>query len=205
MRSAAPSLVLFDLDGVLVDYDRSLRVRHLAQATGASEPVVWHALFDSGLEARFDAGSISTDAYLGALGEALGRPVGIALWTAARGAAMRLDRTTVALVALVATRCDVALLTNNGCLLIEQLPRLLPSLAALFGDRALCSAALGHSKPDPAAFELATSRLGHAPEASLFVDDAPANVDGARRAGLRAEHVASPAHLRAALARHLLL
>lgn len=34
--------------------------------------------------------------------------------------------------------------------------------------------------------------LGHAPEATLFLDDSPANVEGARRAGLQAAHVAGP-------------
>lgn len=200
---SAPSLVLFDLDGVLVDYDRSLRVGHLAEATGAAEATVWSALFESGLEAGFDAGTIDTDTYLQALGDALGHPVAVPLWTKARAAAMRLLPETVDLVSDLATRCEVALLTNNGCLLVEQLPEVLPSLAALFDGRALCSASLGCTKPDPAVYVLALERLGHPPGATLFVDDSPANVDGARRAGLRAEHVPSPAHLREVLARHL--
>ncbi|GAB2506873.1 HAD family hydrolase [Lysobacter humi (ex Lee et al. 2017)] len=203
MTSRAPALVLFDLDGVLVEYDRARRVRYLAQATGAPEPVVHQALFDSGLEARFDAGTVSTARYLAMLGEAIGRPVDVALWAAARGAAMRLSDDTVSLVTQVASVRDVALLTNNGCLLVEQLPRLLPPLAALFGEHALCSASLGRVKPDPAVYALALARLGHVAEDALFLDDAPANVDGARRAGLRAEHVASPAQLREVLARHL--
>lgn len=203
MSASTPSLVLFDLDGVLVDYDRGARVAHLAGATGTSGARVWQALFESGLEGRFDAGSIDTAAYLKALGDALDAAVDVALWTAARRAAMRLAPDTVDLVRAASARCDVAILTNNGRLLIEQLPHLLPPLADLFADRALCTAALGRTKPDPDAFALAAARLGHAPEATLFVDDSPANVDGARAAGLRAEHVASPRHLRGTLARHL--
>ena len=203
MTLSAPSLVLFDLDGVLVDYDRSLRVRHLADATGAAEAAVWSALFESGLEARFDAGAIDTEAYLRTLGDALGHPINVPLWTAARAAAMRLLPETLDLVNDVAAHCELALLTNNGCLLVEQLPEVLPSLAGLFDGRALCSASLGCTKPDPAVYRLALERLGHPPGATLFLDDSIANVDGARRAGLRAEHVPSPAHLREVLARHL--
>ena len=203
MRLSAPSLVLFDLDGVLVDYDRSLRVRHLAEATGATDAAVWSALFESGLEARFDAGTIDTDAYLQALGDALGHPVDVPLWTAARAAAMRLLPETVHLVSDLAARREVALLTNNGCLLVEQLAEVLAPLAALLKGRALCSASLGCTKPDPAVYRLALERLGHPPGATLFLDDSVANIDGARRAGLRAEHVPSPAHLRDRLARHL--
>ena len=41
-------------------------------------------------------------------------------------------------------------------------------------------------KPDPAIFELAIERFGITPSQTLFVDDQPANVEAARRAGLLA-------------------
>lgn len=203
MSAWRPSLLLFDLDGVLVDYDREVRVRHLARATGAEPERVWQALFESGLEARFDAGTVETGAYLTELGQALGGVVDIAAWTAARAASMRLDAATVALLQHLAQRHDVALLTNNGCLLIEQLNVLIPPLAPLFRGRALCSASLGRRKPDAEAYLRAVRELGHEPASTLFLDDVPANVEGARRAGLRAEHVPSPARLAAALASHV--
>ena len=52
----APAVILFDLDDVLVRYDRTVRVRHLAAATGASVADVWRALFESGLETESDLG-----------------------------------------------------------------------------------------------------------------------------------------------------
>ena len=42
-----------------------------------------------------------------------------------------------------------------------------------------------HGKPDPAIFLLAASRLAVAPEYCIVVEDAPAGVEGARRAGMR--------------------
>lgn len=201
MSRATPSLVLFDLDGVLVEYDRGARVRHLAEATGRRAEDVHAALFGSGLEDRFDAGDVATPAYLDALGRALGATVDRRLWTAARGAAMRMDPALPGRLHALGSRCAIGMFTNNGGLLLDVLPELLPALTAPFGDRLLCSARLGVRKPDPRVFALAAAALGHPPAATLFLDDAPANVEGARRAGLQSAHVASPAALPGLLAR----
>ncbi|HVF31965.1 MAG TPA: HAD family phosphatase [Acidimicrobiales bacterium] len=57
-------------------------------------------------------------------------------------------------------------------------------------DVVVDSSAVGVRKPDPAIFAVALDRLGGiAPEAAVFLDDAPGNVEGARRAGLHAIHV----------------
>ena len=42
------------------------------------------------------------------------------------------------------------------------------------------------SKPDPEAFLLTAQRMGVAPERCLVVEDAPAGIEAARRAGMRA-------------------
>lgn len=202
MVRVVPSLVLFDLDGVLVEYDRNARVRHLAAAVSREAAHVHAALFDSGLESRFDAGALDPAHYLGELGDALGCRVDRECWAAARGASMRLLPGTAALVDAVARRCDVAVLTNNGGLLAEMLPRLLPPLFPGLAGRVLCSGLLGAAKPELRAFELALERLGHESGRTLFLDDNAANVEGARAAGLNAELVRHPTALGTALARH---
>lgn len=78
-----------------------------------------------------------------------------------------------------------AILTNAG-------PGRRAELVTRFGadtlvDLIVVSAEEGVAKPDPAIYRLTCQRLGLAPADCLFVDDTPANVEGARRAGLRAE------------------
>ena len=52
------------------------------------------------------------------------------------------------------------------------------------------SSDVGVRKPDPAIFAVALERLGGIePSSAVFLDDAPGNVEGARRAGLHAIHV----------------
>jgi epoxide hydrolase-like predicted phosphatase len=54
-------------------------------------------------------------------------------------------------------------------------------------DVVVDSSAVGVRKPDPAIFAIALEQLGGvAPAAAVFLDDAPGNVEGARRAGLQA-------------------
>lgn len=60
-------------------------------------------------------------------------------------------------------------------------------------------------KPDPAIYELARRRFGHAPEAMLFIDDNAANVEGARACGWQAHHFIDALTLRAELQQRGLL
>jgi putative hydrolase of the HAD superfamily len=72
-----------------------------------------------------------------------------------------------------------------------------PSLA--FFDHLIFSAEIGVVKPEPAAFEAAVQILGQRPQDVLFIDDRPANVQGAADAGLRALRFTSVPALRAEL------
>ncbi|MFC9691648.1 HAD-IA family hydrolase [Kribbella sp. NPDC056951] len=58
--------------------------------------------------------------------------------------------------------------------------------AALF-DQSFYSCDLGLAKPDPAYFRAILAATGAPASSVLFVDDIPANVEGARSAGLHAE------------------
>ncbi len=59
-------------------------VLHLAQALQVPTQAVQAALYDSGLEAAHDNGTLDGPAYLAQLGELLGTTVEVAAWTAAR-------------------------------------------------------------------------------------------------------------------------
>jgi 2-haloacid dehalogenase len=51
-------------------------------------------------------------------------------------------------------------------------------------------------KPDPAIYRLHAETFGLKPEATLFIDDSPKNVEAARRAGWQAVHFTDAARLR---------
>lgn len=185
---AMPSLVLFDLDGVLAHYDHAARLRLLAQRSGASVEAVSQALFESGLERDADLGLHDTQGQVAELARRLERPVSLDDCIAARCAAMRADATVLALARRIARHARVAILTNNNLLLRDHLPAICPPLFPLFEGRVFCSAQFRLAKPDPAIFVHCLAALGATPAQAVFIDDKRENAEGARRAGLRAHH-----------------
>jgi 2-haloacid dehalogenase len=63
-------------------------------------------------------------------------------------------------------------------------------------DDIVVSGAEGLAKPDPAIFATLQRRVGHPLGRCVFIDDSPANVEAARRAGLDAIRFTDTGHLR---------
>lgn len=200
-----PALLLFDLDGVLVRYDRATRAQALAERCGASMQEVAQALFGSGLEDAADRGQLDTRRYLGALSELLGIPVSIEDCVHARAQAMHVESAVLELARRASAQCQLAIFSNNGTLLREQLQTMCPPLFPLFQDRVRVSAELRACKPEPEAFRRCLDSLAAAADDTLFIDDNAGNVHGARMAGLRAHHYRSISELRDTLNHYALL
>lgn len=200
-----PACVLFDLDETLVHYDHAVRVRTLAERVGVEPARIEAELFASGLEHDSDLGRYDAQGQADALAARLGVPVGLTDCIAARAASMLVDDEVLALARSLAASTAVAILTNNGLLVRDHLPALCPALSPLFDGRVLCSAEFGVGKPDPAIYAHAAARVGHAPDAILFVDDKAANTEAAAASGMRAHHHRGVEGLRAAFVVHGLL
>lgn len=199
--SAVPTVVLFDLDGVLAHYAHAPRLALLARRCGVPEAEVARALFDSGLERDADLGLHDATGQVEEFAKRLGSPVSLDDCIEARQAAMQADMPMLALAQALSRRTQVAILTNNNLLLRDYLPRICPPLFPLFGGRVFCSAQFRMCKPDPGVFLQCLEAIGTGPAAALFIDDKPANVEGARSAGLRAHHYRDLPTLRAELQR----
>ena len=194
---ARPKLLLFDLDGVLVRYDRDLRVRQLADAAGADAADVHAALFGrGGLEARSDRGEIDLPQYLDLLREQYGWNLTDDDVIRARRGATRVDPAMLALCEALAPQAALAIFTNNGAWFGDAARRIVPELSPLFGRRLVCSGSLGLLKPAPEAFIACVQRLGFNALSTLLVDDREDNVAGAIEAGLDALHFDGVANLR---------
>jgi len=180
------TLVLFDMEGVLTHYDRAVRVERLSKLTGQPDAMIRHAIWDSGLEARSDAGEIGDDAYLDALSGMLAHRVTRDEWLISRRASITPNRDVIALAERVAKRRRIAVLTNNGTLVTDHMDYLNPAVAELFGSHIYGTAMFGATKPAPQAYLGCLDKLGVRPHETLFIDDSDANVTGAIDAGLLA-------------------
>ena len=197
--SAAPAVVLFDLDGVLARYDHAARLQVLAQRCGVTRDVVAQALFDSGLERDADLGLHDARGQLAEFSRRLGAPVSLAACVEARRVAMQADLPMLELARGLSRHAQVAILSNNNLLLRDHLPAICPPLFPLFEDRVFCSAQFGVAKPDPTIFHACLAVLGATADEALFIDDKRENAEGARQAGLRAHHYRDLPTLRADL------
>jgi HAD superfamily hydrolase (TIGR01509 family) len=186
-----------DLGGVAAAFLPERRLAALAALSRLPENVVQDRIFDSGLEARAEAGAYSLEeaqaAVLTALEDRVSLQALIEAWAKA------FEPNQAVLDRLDALPVPKVLLTNNGPMLDACLGGPLARLRASF-DEVICSWHLGVRKPEAAAFRRAATRLGRSPDTLLLLDDSADNVQGARACGWQAERVTGPADLDAALA-----
>jgi glucose-1-phosphatase len=200
LESGSVRLIAFDLDGVLIDFHPERRLAFLARLTGRDPRYIHDTIWGSEFERHAEAGAYATGSeYLAAFNHRLGYPLTRAEWIAARREAMTIRPEMLALVRRLRSRVELALLTNNGALLGEALPVLVPELYEVFAPSAHATARFGARKPDPLVYQRLVAHHGVPAAETLFVDDDERNVQGAVAAGLRGIHYTGPEALTAAL------
>ena len=85
---------------------------------------------------------------------------------------------------LIADGHDITMLTNFASDTFREAQARFPFLTEARG--VTVSGDVGLIKPDTAIYRLHAETFGLTPERTLFIDDSPANVEGARRAGWQA-------------------
>ena len=193
--------VIFDLGAVLIQWDAPLAFADVFTSRDAAEDWLtridfhaWNRLQDGGRsfqdglaaarqqhgdEARHLAG------YLDAFALTIDQPVP-GSWEIAE--------------ALLARGVPMYAITNWSADTWPHALELYPRLTALFGD-IVVSGQVGQLKPGPAIYRLLMDRNGLLPQDCIFVDDSPANVQGARDIGMDAIHFTDAATLAQELTR----
>lgn len=183
-----PSLVIFDMDDVLCHYELGKRLRYLAEIANTTARDVRAALWDSGFEGESDAGGYPDPAvYLAEFQKRLGFSLTREQWLAARREAMTAKADVLEIARAIRKTATIAIYTNNGPLVKDNVDYLLPEAGAIF-DLRFCSFEFDTKKPDPESFTRLVNHLGRRPEDCWFIDDKKSNVQGAVMAGLRGHH-----------------
>jgi putative hydrolase of the HAD superfamily len=204
MNAAAPplpiDLIIFDMDDVLATLDRVKRLDILASLTGKSPAFLHERIWASDFESAAECGAFATGAeYLAELNRRIGCKLTREQWIRARREASSLDRDVLAIAERLAGAHHICLLTNNGSLLREALPEILPDVARVFGARAHASFEFNARKPQREVFERLLARYGVAPQRALFIDDMPEYIEGASALGIRGIPFKGATALRASL------
>jgi HAD superfamily hydrolase (TIGR01509 family) len=177
-----PALIIFDCDGVLVDSE-PLALRVLLEGISEAGVTIPEALAYERFLGRSLASVIET----------LGRDFGVTLEMDALEA-MR-DRLYALfrkeLQAMSGLAAALEQLSVPVCVASSsQMERIrlsleVTGLARYFGDHIFSATMVAEGKPAPDLFLLAASRMQAAPERCIVIEDSPAGIEAARRAGMR--------------------
>ena len=111
----------------------------------------------------------------------------------------QLDHELIAFIRKLRPTYRTAIISNY----MDELTRLLSEVHAIADafDLIVISSSEKIMKPDPIIFERTLDRLGLTPHETIFIDDFPHNVEGARAVGMHAIHYTPGVELSAALAK----
>jgi HAD superfamily hydrolase (TIGR01509 family) len=177
--------VLFDLGDVVCRFRPQRRLEALAAASGLPAREIHARLWESGFSQACDSGQYTaTTMYERACALLDWQPSYTefqALWVQA----FEPDEAVLSVVDRIRRQVRTGLLTNNPPLLLDALPAFLPQVHQRF-EPLLFSYEFGTLKPSAALFTAVLARLRQPADTLLLIDDAAANVDGARAAGMQA-------------------
>jgi putative hydrolase of the HAD superfamily len=185
--------VLFDLDGVVRNFDRQYVIEieerhHLA--TGTIEQYA----FSSPLIDQVTTGRMSRRDWVATIGTHVGNPDAAEEWGRQP---FESDRAVLDLAdELRALGLATAILTNGTDTIPYEAERL--GLHHHF-DQIFNSATIGYAKPDARAFTHVLDSLGLAGREVFFTDDSPAKLEGGAAVGMITHHFTGVNSLRTAL------
>jgi epoxide hydrolase-like predicted phosphatase len=174
--------VIFDWGGVLIDDPAPGLMQYCARELGVSKENCTE-IHDK-LAADFEKGLISEDTFWDRMCSELKapKPKAASLWTDAFKAIYSPKEQMFSTAArLKKNNYKTALLSNTEKPTVECFYQLGYDMF----DVLVFSCLEGTRKPEKKIYELTTQRLGSRPEQSVFIDDKPEYVDGAKQAGLR--------------------
>ena len=179
--------LIFDYGGVLWDMRWDL-ARTLEQEHGLRERTIVDTLYGSETWQKIEVGIGDRAAWLDEAHRTLEAAAGRELprlhqhWRDRQ----HLIAPNIDLIRRLRTTYKTAVLSNADSTLAYAL-RESHGIADLFDD-VVVSADVGMTKPDERIYALSARRLGLAAGECVFIDDLPANVEGARAAGMHGVH-----------------
>ncbi|HEY1735465.1 MAG TPA: HAD family hydrolase, partial [Methylovirgula sp.] len=194
------TLLIFDCDGVLVDSE-IIALDMLAKAL--NDLGLPHSFEDT--RARFMGKSVKDvlveiETMLGhSLPPDWGQGMNMVLLNRLRNELLPVEGVKDAIAALPYPRCVASSSQPERIRLSLDVT----GLAPLFGDRIFSATQVDHGKPAPDLFLYAAKTCGALPAETIVIEDSPAGITAARRAGMKAIGFAGARHADARLAEAL--
>jgi putative hydrolase of the HAD superfamily len=174
--------VIFDFGNVVSTVDTGRFLRKLADRSPLSIPRLSAEIYDSGLHARYEAGTISSPAFYRCVIARTGAEMPMPEFVAAYTDLFAPIAGTADLIRRLASRYPVGLLSNTNPLHFRHHIRSSPPFPCF--STVTLSYRVKTLKPDPRIYADAVSKLGVPAGACVYIDDIPEYAEGARLAGL---------------------
>ncbi len=179
--------VFWDLGGVLVRTEDHSTRENLAIRLGMSRTELENLVFASDSGNRAQLGEIDAKQHWQNLGSNLGLSIEeMVVFQRDFWGGDRLDTALIEYIRALHTRYKIGLISNAFSDL-RQIITNVWNIEDTFDDMTI-SSEVGIMKPDPRIFQMALERLDVQPQESIFIDDFPHNVDGARNINMHAIH-----------------
>jgi putative hydrolase of the HAD superfamily len=185
--SPAAQIVWFDMGNVLLHFSRQVQAHALRGLPGCQreETEIIPLINGSAEHVAYELGQLDRDTFLTWLADFLGTTAPLEQVEEAYTTLFARNGPVCDLAASVARVLPVGLASNTDVSHLSRARRDYPETMSLFSEqRTVASCDCGHRKPARGFFDCMIARSGCAASALCFIDDLPANVAGAREAGI---------------------
>jgi HAD superfamily hydrolase (TIGR01509 family) len=180
-----PSVEVFDLGKVLVDYDYSIASRRILRRTRLADADLRDLLCASPLLRQYETGAINTAQFHRGVCAASGYDGGLAEFSAAFADIFtEIEPMTALHAALRAARIPAWIFSNTNELAKGHIRSRFPFFSRFDGYVLSCEH--GAMKPDPRIYQVVERKTGRSGADILYLDDRPENVAAGLARGWRA-------------------
>jgi FMN phosphatase YigB (HAD superfamily) len=190
-----PQFLYFDLGNVLLWFDHDQGCRQMAEVSGVDQARIRQLIHGTKLGWRHEIGELSNEEFYEAFCREFDCRPDYAAWALAGSAIFRMNWPMHAVVAQLSRAGHRLGMLSNTCHMhwdyfadgrYRLIPEVFEQVALSFRLRAM--------KPDPNIYLAAAKMAGVSPNEVFYVDDIPANVEGALAAGFDAvQYTTTPA------------
>ncbi|MBK9175288.1 MAG: HAD family phosphatase [Flavobacteriales bacterium] len=187
--------LILDLGGVLIDVDYSASARYFRALGHPDFDTLYSKAKQTDLFDRFETGELSPQGFRDEVRNLLGTQLSDAQidagWNAMLGS---IPQERIAVIEELKAHHRLLLLSNTNAIHVPAFEAIIARNLGITDFKGLFHGAyysceLGMRKPDTSIFQHVIAANGADPARTLFIDDSMQHVEGARRAGLRAEHL----------------
>jgi HAD superfamily hydrolase (TIGR01509 family) len=184
-------VLMFDFGNVVGFFDYSAIFHRFGLRLGLSAQQFEAMIYQRGaapLGSEFERGRLTSQEFARQVTELAGLEMSFDEFEALWSDIFTLNEPVAQLVAALKQRGYTLLLGSNTNVLHARFYRRRFEEALAPFDHFVFSYEIGELKPDQAFFRACLDRVGAPPAACIFIDDALANVEGARASGIQAVH-----------------